>query len=71
MILESEKDARRVYDVPPKRLEKCGLTLHPEKIELIDFRRPNRTLVLARRSWRQALVQHLRFAGLYAWKAAL
>jgi group II intron reverse transcriptase/maturase len=35
-----ETDARRVMDVLPKRFEKYGLTLHPEKTRLIDFRRP-------------------------------
>jgi group II intron reverse transcriptase/maturase len=35
-----EADARRVMDVLPKRFGKYGLTLHPEKTRLIDFRRP-------------------------------
>jgi len=38
---EHERDARRVLDVLPKRLAKYGLTLHPEKTRLIDFRRPD------------------------------
>ena len=42
IIFESERDARRVYDVLPKRLGKYGLTLHPEKTRLVDFRRPDR-----------------------------
>jgi group II intron reverse transcriptase/maturase len=37
---EREEDARRVMDVLPKRFEKYGLTLHPEKTRLIDFRKP-------------------------------
>src|SRR6516164_11761330 len=37
-----ERDARRVFDVLPKRLAKYGLTLHPEKTRLVDFRRPDR-----------------------------
>jgi RNA-directed DNA polymerase len=41
IIFEYERDARRVLDVLPKRLAKYGLTLHPEKTRLIDFRRPD------------------------------
>lgn len=35
-----EEDARRVLDVLPKRFEKYGLQLHPDKARLLDFRRP-------------------------------
>lgn len=35
-----EDDARRVMEVLPKRFEKYGLTLHPEKTRLVMFRRP-------------------------------
>ena len=35
-----EGDARRVLAVLPKRFAKYGLSLHPEKTRLIDFRRP-------------------------------
>lgn len=35
-----ESDARRVMDVLPKRFGKYGLTLHPDKTRLIDFRKP-------------------------------
>jgi RNA-directed DNA polymerase len=42
IIFEHERDARRVVDVLPKRLAKYGLTLHPEKTRLVDFRRPDR-----------------------------
>ena len=35
-----EDDARRVMDVLPKRFEKYGLTLHPEKTRLVPFERP-------------------------------
>jgi hypothetical protein len=41
VIFEREPDARRVIDVLPKRLAKYGLTLHPEKTRLVDFRRPD------------------------------
>ena len=37
-----EDDARRVLEVLPKRFGKYGLTLHPEKTRLVDFRRPRR-----------------------------
>ena len=37
-----EEDARRVLDVLPKRFGRYGLTLHPQKTRLIDFRRPDR-----------------------------
>jgi RNA-directed DNA polymerase len=42
IIFELEQDARRVSEVLPKRLAKYGLTLHPEKTRLVDFRRPDR-----------------------------
>ncbi|HXW14594.1 MAG TPA: group II intron reverse transcriptase/maturase [Terriglobia bacterium] len=41
-IFECEQDARRVFDVLPKRLAKYALTLNPEKTRLVDFRRPAR-----------------------------
>jgi RNA-directed DNA polymerase len=44
IIFEQEQDARRVVDVLPKRLAKYGLTLHPEKTRLVDFRRPDRRI---------------------------
>jgi len=37
-----EEDARRVLAVLPKRFGKYGLSLHPDKTRLIDFRRPPR-----------------------------
>lgn len=37
---ELETDARRVMAVLPKRLGKYGLSLHPEKTQLVRFRRP-------------------------------
>ncbi|MEN8183283.1 MAG: reverse transcriptase domain-containing protein [Myxococcota bacterium] len=40
IVFELESDARRVYEVLPKRLGKYGLTVHPEKTRLVDFRRP-------------------------------
>jgi hypothetical protein len=40
MLFEQEEDARRVWDVLPKRFGKYGLTLHPEKSRLVEFRRP-------------------------------
>jgi group II intron reverse transcriptase/maturase len=36
-----EEDARRVMEVLPKRFEKYGLTLHPEKTRSVPFERPS------------------------------
>ncbi len=41
MVFADESDARRVMEVLPKRFAKYGLTLHPEKTRLIDYRRPH------------------------------
>ena len=43
MVFANESDARRVLEVLPKRCEKYGLTLHPEKTRLLDFRRPTKS----------------------------
>lgn len=40
MGFDFEEDARRVLAVLPKRLEKFGLSIHPEKTRLVDFRKP-------------------------------
>ena len=40
MIFELESDAKRVLAVLGKRCSKYGLTIHPEKTRLVDFRRP-------------------------------
>lgn len=37
---EHEEDARRVHNVLPKRFERYGLTLHPEKTRLVAFAPP-------------------------------
>ena len=37
---ELEEDARRVQAVLGKRLQRFGLTLHPDKTRLLDFSRP-------------------------------
>jgi group II intron reverse transcriptase/maturase len=42
LVFTHEADARRFLEVLPKRCEKYGLTLHPEKTRLINFRRPDR-----------------------------
>jgi group II intron reverse transcriptase/maturase len=42
ILFEYEDDARRVMDVLPKRFERYGLTLHPEKTRLVPFKRPDR-----------------------------
>lgn len=40
MMFESENDARKVFEVLPKRFQKYGLALHPEKTRLINFSNP-------------------------------
>jgi RNA-directed DNA polymerase len=42
IVFEHEADARRVMEVLPKRMSKYGLTIHPEKSRLLDFRAPER-----------------------------
>jgi len=42
LLFANEADARRVLDVLPKRLGRYGLSLHPEKTRLVEFRRPQR-----------------------------
>lgn len=42
MGFEREDDARRVLDVLPKRFEKFGLQVHPDKTRLVRFERPDR-----------------------------
>ena len=37
---ELEEDARRIMAVLPKRFERYGLTIHPEKTRLIAFKKP-------------------------------
>jgi hypothetical protein len=39
---EQEEDARRVLAVLAKRFSRYGLTLHPEKTRLVEFRSPKR-----------------------------
>jgi RNA-directed DNA polymerase len=40
IVFASEVDARRVYDVLPRRLARYGLTIHPTKTRLVRFRPP-------------------------------
>jgi RNA-directed DNA polymerase len=40
IAFSNESDARRVMDVLPKRFGKYGLTLHPDKTRLVEFRPP-------------------------------
>jgi group II intron reverse transcriptase/maturase len=35
-----EEDARRVMEVLPKRFERFGLRIHPDKTRLVEFKRP-------------------------------
>lgn len=41
MGFECEADARRVKEVLPKRFEKYGLTVHPEKTRLLRYEKPS------------------------------
>ena len=43
IAFEEPQDAERVMAVLPKRMQRFGLTLHPEKTRLVPFRRPPRT----------------------------
>jgi RNA-directed DNA polymerase len=43
MCFAREDDARRVWDVLPRRFEKFGLALHREKTRLVPFGSPNRS----------------------------
>lgn len=40
LAFSDETDAKRVMKVLPKRFEKYGLTLHPTKTRLVQYRRP-------------------------------
>jgi len=42
LVFENKADADKVFEVLPKRFAKYGLTLHPEKTRMIDFRRGSR-----------------------------
>lgn len=48
IVFEHEEDAKRVQEVLPKRFERFGLTIHPEKTQLVDFRHP------LRRAWEES-----------------
>jgi group II intron reverse transcriptase/maturase len=41
VAFEHEADARRAYEVLPKRFGRYGLTLHPEKTRLVPFQKPS------------------------------
>jgi RNA-directed DNA polymerase len=40
IVCKLEEDAKRIMRVLPKRFEKHGLRIHPEKTKLVDFRLP-------------------------------
>ncbi|MCP4364708.1 MAG: group II intron reverse transcriptase/maturase [Planctomycetes bacterium] len=40
IICKSKEDADRIMDVLPKRFERFGLTIHPEKTKQLDFNPP-------------------------------
>jgi RNA-directed DNA polymerase len=41
MGFSCDEDARKVMEVLPKRFEKYGLTIHPDKTRLVPFERPS------------------------------
>lgn len=41
MVFASREDALRVQEVLPKRLARFGLSLHPDKTRLVEFRQPH------------------------------
>ncbi len=43
LFFEREEDACRVLSVLPKRFERYGLALHPDKTRLVPFKRPDRS----------------------------
>jgi len=43
MVFEHERDARNILQVLPKRFQRFGLTIHPEKTRLVRFRRPTKS----------------------------
>ena len=42
---EREDDAKRIAEILPKRFERFGLTIHPEKSRLLSFGKPAVTCV--------------------------
>jgi group II intron reverse transcriptase/maturase len=42
LVFQLEKDARRMLEVLPKRFDKYGLRLHPDKTHLVRFEQPGR-----------------------------
>lgn len=40
LLIEKREDAERMLKLIPKRFEEYGLTVHPEKTSLVDFRHP-------------------------------
>ncbi len=48
LFFANEQDAHKVMAVLPKRFGKYGLSLHPEKTRLVEFRRPDRRAPLVR-----------------------
>jgi RNA-directed DNA polymerase len=51
LFFEREEDARKVMAVLPKRFGKYGLSLHPEKTRLVEFRRPDKRPPPGTSSW--------------------
>jgi group II intron reverse transcriptase/maturase len=41
LLFQQERDARRVWAALPERFGEYGLTLHPDKTRLVEFKQPN------------------------------
>ena len=42
IVFQRETDARNVLEMLPKRFERYGLSLHPDRTRLLNFRRPDK-----------------------------
>jgi RNA-directed DNA polymerase len=73
ILFQHEHDARRVMAVLPKRFEKYGLRLHPEKTRLVPFCKPPRSRNGASRGKRPGTFDFLGFTHFWAmsWKGFL
>jgi RNA-directed DNA polymerase len=64
LCFQHKEDAEKVLGVLPKRFEKYGLTLHPEKTRLIEFGRY--AAKNARKQGKKKKTRNLQFLGLCA-----
>lgn len=64
IVFRNESDARRVMEVLPKRMDRFGLGLHPQKTRLVEFHQPRRSQT--RRGPRQGSFDLLGFTHFWA-----